>query len=251
MMGSSALPRAITKWAAIFSVAISWGCTSQSFPDSDILYPNAWNTPLPPGVSSDPTTFLNSVSGVPPGDSVHVRTRVGNCAGLCLVQVRIAAMGNTGDIDAKNGPAVGRPVARIENLDPTDTETYFGFRPVTEAEYYFWVDRDPSSGRARLTVIWVPKTGGAVRAGHQRNLKLCHNHAAGYKRVSDVDFFEYKHPVGLPCDAGDVAATAAVNEASLFSARPFVALYAHVKKLINGEMKADGGWIDCNLGCCT
>jgi len=166
------------------------------------------------------------------------------------VLVRIQTLGNTWEIYPDTGPAAGRAIARIENLDSADTEGVFGFRPFTQAEYVFWVDRDPGSNGSRLTVLSVPRKGGRVRAGFQKDLILCHLHPAGYQRKSEVDFYEYKHGVS-ECTVAGATNRRPVKEASLISLRPFVALYARIKGLIRGETISDGAWIDCNSGCCT
>ena len=249
----SAVPRAVAVWAGIVVAVGVYGCNPHTLPGARVVYypPDDWDADLPPGVSANPGDFLRTVAPDSPRDTVHVRARPGRCAMLCTVDVRIRTLGRTGEIDAQNGPDAGRAVARIENLDPTDIEALFGFRPSTEAEYFFWVDRNPSTRRARLTALWVPRSGGSVRAGHQKDLILCHLHPPGYTRISEVDFYEYKHRVGEPCTAPEAAKASRVGEASLFSVRPFLALYERVKGLLSGEMIADGAWIDCNSGCCT
>ena len=252
MMRWSAIPRTVAMWAGIVVAAVAYGCNPHTLPGSRIVYypPDDWDADLPAGVSPNPGDFLHAVAPDSPRDTVHDRARPGRCAMLCTVNVRIRTLGQTGDIDAGNGPDVGRAIARIENLDPTDVEALFGFRPSTEAQYFFWVDRNPTTRRARFTALWVPRTGN-VRAGHQKDLILCHPRRPGYAGVSEVDFYEYKHMVGEPCSAPGADKTSRVSEASLFSVRPFLALYERVKELIGGERTADGAWIDCNSGCCT
>ena len=251
MIRWSAVPRAVAVWAGIVVAVVVYACASQTLYESPLVYPSGdWDTPLPPGVDSSPGQFVNTLTASPLGDSVHTRTRPGRCLLPCTVQVRIQALGRTQDIYPETGPATGRAIARIENLDSTDTEARFGFRPFTQAEYVFWVDRDPKSSRSRLTVLWVPRTGGRVRAGFQKNLILCHARLAGDTAVSDVDFYEYKHGAS-PCTVPGAMLRPAVKEASLISLRPFVALYESVKGFMRGEMTADGAWIDCNSGCCT
>jgi hypothetical protein len=251
MIRWSAVPRAVAVWAGIVVAVVVYACASQPFYESPLVYPSGdWDTALPPGVDSSPGQFVNTLNASPLGDSVHTRTRPGRCLVPCTVQVKIQTLGNTQEIDTAPGPVTGRPIARIENLDSTDTEGLFGFRPSTQAEYVFWVDRDPGSHHSRLTVLWVPRTGRArVRAGFQKILILCHERN-GRSRSSDVDFYEYKHGAS-PCTVPGAMLRPAVKEASLLSLRPFVALYESVRGLIRGEMTADGAWIDCNSGCCT
>jgi hypothetical protein len=206
-----------------------------------------WRTPLPPGVSSDPATFLSGIPAPTPRDSVHVRVRPGNCP-FCIVEVRVQTIGNTHLIDPDNGPSPGMAIARIENLDDTDMEAVFGFRPQSAATYFFWVDRG-TSGKARLTVLQVPRSGGLVTAGHQKLLRLCHPRPTGQLPTSDVDFAEYRYK-GQPCyrEATDKS----VSEASLSflgEMTLFRRVVAHLTRL--PLMEARGGWIDCNSGCCT
>ena len=251
MMRWSALPRAVAVWAGIVVAVVVYACASQALSESQLVYPPGdWDTPLPPGVDSNPGQFVSALPVSRPGDTVHIRARPGRCLSPCVVLVRIQTLGNTWEIYPDTGPAAGRAIARIENLDSADTEGVFGFRPFTQAEYVFWVDRDPGSNGSRLTVLSVPRKGGRVRAGFQKDLILCHLHPAGYQRKSEVDFYEYKHGVS-ECTVAGATNRRPVKEASLISLRPFVALYARIKGLIRGETISDGAWIDCNSGCCT
>jgi hypothetical protein len=251
MMRWSAVPRAVAVWAGIVVAVVVYACASQTFSESPLVYSSGdWDTPLPPGVDSNPGQFVSALPVSRPGDSVHTRARPGRCVAPCVVLVKIQTLGNTGEIHPESGPVTGRPIARIENLDSADTEGVFGFRPFTQAEYVFWVDRDPRSDSSRFTVLWVPRTGGRVKAGFQKNLILCHRHPSGYTVASNVDFYEYKHGVS-ECTVAGATLRTPVKEASLLSLRPFVALYARVKGLILGETISDGAWIDCNSGCCT
>jgi hypothetical protein len=247
----SAVPRAVAVWAGIVVAVVVYACASQPLSESLLLYPPGdWDTALPLGVDPNPTQFMNTLNASPLGESVHTRTRPGRCLLPCTVQVKIQTLGNTQEIDTAPGPATGRAIARIENRDSTDTEGLFGFRPFTQAEYVFWVDRSPGSNRSRLTVLWVPRTAcGRVRAGFQKILVLCHERG-GRARVSDVDFYEYKHGIA-PCSVPGAILRPTVKEASLISLRPFVALYVRLNGLMRGETAADGAWIDCNSGCCT
>lgn len=251
MMRWSAVPRAVAVWAGIVVAVAVYACASQPLSESQLLYPPGdWDTPLPPGVDSNPGRFVSVLPLSHPGDSVHTRARPGRCAVPCVVQVKIQTLGNTQEIYPEKGPATGRAIARIENLDSADTEGIFGFRPFTQAEYVFWVDRDPRSDSSRLTVLWVPRTGGRVRAGFQKTIVLCHHRPIGWPRASNVDFYEYKHGVS-ECTVAGATIRRPVKEASLISLRPFVALYGRVTGLMFGHTASDGAWIDCNSGCCT
>lgn len=207
-----------------------------------------WRTPLPNDVNPDPAAFLASIPAQVPSDSVHVRVRPGNCP-HCIVQVRVRTIGNTNLIDPENGPSPGRPIARIDNLDDTDTESVYGFSPSSFATYFFWVDR-AASGKARLTVLQVPTGGGGqVTAGHQQILTLCHKRPAGQVATSDVDFEEYRYD-GHKCDArvGDQR----ISRASISLFQEIMLVRKGLARLTGLPlMEARGGWIDCNSGCCT
>lgn len=248
MMRSPATPLVIAKWAMIASMIVALGCkTTQGV--TQLIYPESqWSTPLPPGVSSNPKEFRSAVSRMMlrPSDSVHVRARAGTCL-FCVVHVRIQALGETWRIRHDSAPPTGGPVAEIRNLDATHTEARYGFRPETEATYYFWVDRRPGSTWARMTVLQVPVHEGIVRAGHQSNLEWCHRRPVGQRPTSDADFLEYRHG---PCDPS-LAAAPAISKASMFPGGQIVAVVARFAVTIGrGMLISQGGWIDCNSGCC-
>lgn len=253
MIRSSAAPHEVAKWVATASVIAALGCTTTQpipviqtwpFPEPQ------WNTPLPPGVNSNPREFQNSVEGnkdLMPADTFHVRARAGACF-FCIVHVRIQALGQTWRIKPDSGPAMGIPVARIQNLDASHREARYGFRPETEAIYYFWVDRNPGSTQARFTVLQVPLHGGVVTAGHQKTLRYCH-YQPGRPARSDADFLEYR-PEG-PCTYPISAMLPAISKASLFPGVPVGALVSRFAAFIaRGMGTSQGGWIDCNSGCC-
>jgi hypothetical protein len=245
MIRSRSIPRAVGKWVTIASAILGLGCATRQ-----LIYPAPeWNTPLPSGVSSNAKQFLSDVSMVRLADSVHVRPRAGACL-YCTVYVKIQAIGETWRINPDTGPAMGVPVARIQNLDSTDREAVYGFLPDTAAVYYLWVDRRPGSTQARLTVLQVPVHGGVVRAGHQKDLRLCHYRPAGQKPTSDADFREYRYHGD--CTVPGSAASPGMSEASLFPDAPVAALVSRFAAIIGRSMmSSQGGWIDCNSGCCT
>ena len=247
MIRSCAIPRAVGKSITIAFASIALGCAGQ------VLYPEPeWSTPLPPGVSSNPEQFRSDVSKVMPADSVHVRARAGACL-FCVVHVRIQALGETWRINPDSAPVMGVPVARIQNLDSTQREAVYGFRPDTAAVYYFWDDRRPGSTRARLTVLQVPVHGGVVTAGHQTNLSLCHPRPYGRRATSDADFAEYKYEdAACPVRASAIRALPReIHEANLLSSAPLSRLAVRLAAIISrGMLVSGGGWIDCNSGCC-
>jgi hypothetical protein len=250
MMRSPATPLAIAKWATIASVIVALGCTTAQTATT-LIYPESqWSTPLPPGVSSNPQEFRYGLSRMMlrPSDSIHIRARAGTCL-FCIVHVRIQALGETSRIKHDSAPPTAGPVAEIRNLDATHTEARYGFRPDTEAIYYFWVDRRPDANRPRMTVLQVPVREGLVRAGHQSNLELCHLRRPGVARTSDADFLEYRDH-GRPCDPS-LAGAPPITKASMFPGAQIVAVMSRFAVTIGrGMLISQGGWIDCNSGCC-
>jgi hypothetical protein len=209
--------------------------------------PQGWDTNLPPGVSAVPATFQQAIGTVVPLGQRRVRTRNATCEG-CTVEVAIQAIYNTRTLRPDSAPATGIAVARIQNLDSTRTESYYGFKPSTQAEYYLWFDKRPESDSARITVLEVPMGGGAVRAGNQKNVGYCHIHPPGYAGPPDADFLEYKPP----CTVAAAGAAAKINTASVFSAGKFGDILARIAALVRSPPPAPrSAWIDCNSGCCT
>jgi hypothetical protein len=251
----SAPPRAAAKWIAIASAVVTLGCPPPAgFPPSP-----DWSTPLPTGVDSDAAAFRGRLEkGFPRGGAFHARARAAKCRPgrtplriLCAVDVRIEPVGDTRLIDPDNAPALGIPVARIENLDTVDTEALFGFRPGIEAVYYLWVDRKPGTTKARWTVLQVPMGAGIVTAGHQSDLKRCmYYHPGDPPPVSDADFYEYKYD-DHPCEARVSTQKSSIQEASFLSIEQFGALVRRVAAFLRTETMAQGGWISCSGGCCT
>lgn len=242
MIKPSAPPRAAGKWILIVAAVAAFGCTPYPPPP---LPPPDWGTPLPPGVSSDAPTFRAHVATFKPGGNAHKRPRAATCH-QCAVEVTIQALGDTRTINPNAAPASGVAVARIENLDPTDTEARYGFRPGNQAVYYLWVDRKPGSLRARWTVLQVPVGAGKVTAGHQKDLRVCHLFRPD---SSDADFYEFKHRGG--CTVAVSPEKSMISQASLLSSERLSAFVRRVAGLFRREFAAaQGGWISCSDGCC-
>jgi hypothetical protein len=208
--------------------------------------PQGWDSALPPGVSPTAATFQQTIGAIVPLGQRHVRPREATCQG-CTVEVAIQAIYNTRSLRPDSAPPTGVAVARIQNLDSTRTEAYYGFKPSAQAEYYLWFDKRPDSDSARITVLEVPIAGGTVRAGPPKNVGYCHIHPAGYAGPPDADFLEYKPPCTVA-----VASAATMSTASLFSARGFNMLLARIASMIRAApAESRSAWIDCNSGCCT
>src|SRR5437868_6940255 len=75
--------------------------------------------PLPPGVNPDPTQFRGQVAARGGPGASHVHMRLGKCPTPCLVEVTIAPVGDTREVNPASPliPASGRVVAKILNLD--------------------------------------------------------------------------------------------------------------------------------------
>jgi hypothetical protein len=177
----------------------------------------------------------------------HTRKRAGACPG-CIVKVEIRAINSTSDFGPGSPPPSGRAVAFIQNTDGHVTEAYYGFRPSVQADYYFWVDKRPDADSSRMTVLEVPKVGTlVVRAGRQKNLEYCHIWGPGHYSRPDADFLEYKPP----CTAISSAAKSKVIATSLLSSSSVTGIALGAAKVLQAAMMvSEGGWIDCNSGCC-
>lgn len=245
MIRSPATPRAVGQWIAIACAVVVLACTRVMLAPGT-QYPGAWDTKLPPDVSSNPDVFRSRLKITPGGR--HTRLRAGTCP-TCAVEVSIQSIANTYDLAPGSPPAAGLAVAHVQNLDPRNTEGYYGFRPSTVADYYFWVDKRPDADSARITVLEVPRGPGLVRAGRQKNLQYCHRYPpVRYSGPSDADFVEYKPP----CGVGPIAASSKIVEASMFSTAHFARVFAEIASVLRAAtLISGGGWIDCNSGCCT
>jgi hypothetical protein len=243
MIRSPATPLAVAKWITLASAVLIFGCvtTSTSYPRQD------WDTRLPPGVSSDPRTFRDRVAAMKPTGPLHIRQRDATCGDGCTVNVSIQAIYDTRTIDPGAPPATGVAVAHIRNQDSRNIEAYYGFRPGSQADYYFWVDRKPDADSSRMTVLEVPTRGGTVRAGRQKTLGFCHRHLPGYAGRADADFVEYKGA----CTVVTSAAIARISEASLSPVGLLERMLERIAaRLGDTALASQGGWIDCNSGCC-
>lgn len=244
MIRSSAIPRTVGKWITIASAIVIPACAPVMLAPGT-QYSGEWNTKLPPGVSSSSDAFRTQLR-VTPGVK-HTRLRAGTCSG-CEVTVSIQAIDGPRAFGPGSPPVTGLAVAHIQNLDPRNTEGYYGFRPSTVADYYLWVDKRPDADSTRITVLEVPRGIGPVRAGRQKNLEYCHMYPrASYSLPPDADFVEYKDP----CTVGSTAGSSKIVEASFFSAPPFGGVFPGIATALRALATiSQGGWIDCNSGCC-
>ena len=213
--------------------------------DTATAYTGDWTTPLPDGVPTSADTFRTRMAAVHFAGPRYVRGRAGDCiAGSCPVDVAIQAIAPTRPIDTLTPPRPPRAVAHLENLHPTRKEKYYKLDPSSRADYYFWMD---SVGpKTRITLIEVPRAlGASVRAGKQKFLESCHKYThTGPADYGDADFSEYRDP---PCDR------ATVTKPGLSFPSPVPLLTKVWRWATNAPadaLRSQGGWIDCNSGCC-
>jgi len=264
MNRSIATLRSVGTWIAVVTVLL--GCTTvkqdgtaaetaQAAPPSDTtfvidqgdVYPEDWSTPLPPGVDEDAVTFGKRMARMTFSGTHHNRWRAGKCNGNCPVHVRITTLSATRPLGPTIPPTTPRAVAELRNLTVTHTEAYYGLKSALRAVYYFWVD--DVGGKTRVTTLEVP-TLGKVRAGRQKYLESCHDYSHGPDSTDfgEADFSEYRP--GGPCNGSKaMIKTAAPARLSI----PLVAKvmgWARIAPPAAVTLRAGGGWIDCNSGCC-
>ena len=244
MKWSSAATR-VAAMLVVGSGALIVGCNRiaghQSRPDP--------RNDLPAGVVRNPETFRRSLQGFAPVNP-HERDRPADCfLGLCRrVKVTIEAMGNTLNISPNNPPPAGSgiPVAHLVNADRKKVEKYYGLKPSATAEYYLWVTAKTPT-QAQWTLVEVPMGSGQVNAALPTELSLCHRRGPTDAKTSDADFAEQKHDG--KCDARTLGAASSSKTSSMLSVRPLVMAVQEAMGLLFAA--AQGGWIECSMGCCT
>ncbi|MDQ6690749.1 MAG: hypothetical protein M3Z18_09600 [Gemmatimonadota bacterium] len=201
---------------------------------------------LPPGVDKDAGAFRKSISGFT-ATRTHDRLRPGDC-NKCIVMIHIDVLANTSTIDPDNPPAAGVPVARLTNMDTSDSEEYYKLRPGRYAEYYVWVD-DKGGKKSRATLLEV--SGSSVTAKVQWDLIICHLHPARYVPKSDFDFYEYHHSPDQ-CRPKYASVQPQINLAGFSAVAPFSKLFVLFAEILANKLSPlQGDWIECSSGCCT
>lgn len=231
--------RAIVPWGFL-TLAVGWiGCNPPPPP-----VPIAG--PLPPGVDSVPSQFLQQV-GKPLRSQTQIRSRPGRCLnGGCTVEIEMEALG-TEIPNPNDAPNQGFAYAHIRNMDPSDEEAKYRLDPTTQADYYIWMDSLPGFNKTRWTLLRVPKKGGIVQNKFSKTLTPCHP-GVGYV---GVDFAEYKHARGSPCRVATNEGDPGINLASSFSSWPFAPFLKRVAALVSDRAgAAPGAWFGCDTGCC-
>jgi hypothetical protein len=197
MIGSIARPRMsmhlLGLAAALFTAAASSGAqVTAGAPQPQLVKPDVTG-PLPDSVPSDPTAFRNRIarSNLALGRQ-HVRPRSGVCQKRCVIQVEIRSLGSKIIVDTARGPRLGKPVARIRNRDPRIVEYVYQLLPYSQAEYFVWIDRMPSTDKPRLTLLEVPRGDrGTVKNVYQKAIEACLPHKSysdAKRRYPDADF---------------------------------------------------------------
>lgn len=244
--------RAQRTWLLIALTVSATACVRDPF-ETFTYNVDLKNQPLPPGVNSDPTQFRAQAAMRTTGPS-HSRQRLGDCppTSPCLVEVVIAPLGDTREVNPGAGvgvtsplaPATGRPVAKIVNLDPTHSADMYGFRPSSRFEYYVWADT--SASRARMTLLRVPAIGqpGLVQAVFQKYIQLC-LHDPLVPVSSDADF--------RWCAGLSVSTAPTSNHAGMLPLAQVAALLSRAIRELIAEAPAPAEapiWLRCTDGCC-
>ena len=197
MIGSIARPRVsmhlLGLAAALFIAASSSGAqVTAGVPQSQLVKPDVTG-PLPDSVPSDPASFRKRIASLNLAlGRQHVRPRSGVCQKRCVIQVEIRSLGKKIIVDTTRGPRPGKPVARIRNRDPKTVEYVYQLLPYSQAEYFVWIDRMPSTDKPRLTLLEVPRGDrGTVKNVYQKAIEACSPHK-GYsdakRSYPDADF---------------------------------------------------------------
>lgn len=253
MIGSIARPRfslhLLGMAAALFSAASSSGAqVTAGVPQQQLVKPDVTG-PLPDGVPSDPTSFRKLIASLHLASGrQHVRPRSGVCPKRCVIQVEIRSLGSKIIVDTARGPRLGKPVARIRNRDPRIVEYVYQLLPYSQAEYFVWIDRMPSTDKPRFTLLEVPRGArGTVKNVYQKAIEACSPHK-GYsdakRSYPDADFKDCseRHAVlELPrrdSDRPQMAFASALPQEK--EVQPELMQYLFQLPL----------WIRCMSGCC-
>jgi hypothetical protein len=125
-------------------------------------------------------------------------------------------------------------------------------KPSDSAEYDLWVGQKSSTDSK--TVWWLVETSYTsnivTKTWGPKELNYCHNpRGANDATTPDADFAEFQNHG--KCDYDINRAALKVSAASLFSNHMLDLFVAGVVATLAQYAGSDGGWIDCNNGCCT
>lgn len=230
--------------AVLLGAASSSGAqVTAGVPQPQLVKPDLTG-PLPDGVPSDPTAFRKRIASLNLAlGRQHIRPRSGVCQNRCVIQVEIRSLGTTTNVDTAKGPRPGKPVARIRNRDRRIVEYVYQLLPYSQAEYFVWIDRTPSTDHSRLTLLEVPRGDrGTVKNVYQKALEACSPpHKPSY---SDADFRDCKEAhamLELPGRDSDRPQTAFASASPRGQA---------VQSLQTPYLLQLPLWFRCMSGCC-
>ncbi|HEY3114722.1 MAG TPA: hypothetical protein VGJ62_13660 [Gemmatimonadaceae bacterium] len=158
------------------------------------------------------------------------------------VKVTIQAIGLSKDIKSDSGPARGRVIGQMRNLDSQKLTELDSLKPATQADYYIYIDR-ATDGHARWNLLEVPNTHtGTIRRIVQNNVRAC-NEKPGYGWLhSDVDFANCgEHALDKMVSLRLLTATGLIRFAG--------ALERYLRAQGGGGQRSK--WYGCNYGCCV
>ena len=161
--------------------------------------------------------------------------------GGCIAPITIQAIGLSKDIAADSGPARGRVIGEIRNLDSTDVTTMDSLKPASKATYYVYMDR-ATDGHARWNLLEVPSAKmGSIRKIVQNEVKAC-GEKPGYQWPhSDVDL----------SSCGQHAFAAGIQPRQLLTATGLLDFISRLERYTRARMAARRTkWYGCNGGCC-
>jgi hypothetical protein len=162
------------------------------------------------------------------------------------VRVEVSALGNSIDVDPRNGPAGFRVIGVVENKDARNTERQYGLKPGTR--YLIWVGRGPmnstNNSRTRWGLLEYPRTQTGVFPSQPLGYVLwCQNHRHPAGTVSDVDF---RDPASCNVDV-----SAEGNPAVRFAS--WTTGHDASSHASGHDLQRQGSgtfWMRCATGCC-
>ena len=160
----------------------------------------------------------------------------------CTDSVTIRAIGLSKDIKADSGPARGRVIGQIRNLDPRDLTEMDSLKPASQFSYYIYVDK-AANGRARWNLLEVPVASrGSIRRIVQKEFRACGEKPGYVWRHSDVDF----------ANCGEHAFTD-MQLARALTATGLIDFFVRLERFIRAKTSIlpQSKWVGCPGGCCN